>query len=62
LPDITTASDYAKLIGKHIKLMEELVKIMPDAIDTTWGGLKRVLTPEDHYLWLCEHHAQEYRR
>ena len=27
-----------------------------------WGGLKRVLTPEGHYLWLCEHHAVEYKR
>jgi small GTP-binding protein len=26
-----------------------------------WGGLKKVLTPEGHYLWLCEHHAQEYK-
>ncbi|MDI6792753.1 MAG: COR domain-containing protein [bacterium] len=25
-----------------------------------WGGLKKVLTPEGHYLWLCEHHAKEY--
>ena len=25
-----------------------------------WGGLKKVLTPEGHYLWLCEYHAQEY--
>ncbi len=25
-----------------------------------WGGLKKVLTPEGHYLWLCEHHAAEY--
>ena len=25
-----------------------------------WGGLSKVLTPEDHYLWLCEYHAQEY--
>ena len=25
-----------------------------------WGGLKKVLTPEGHYLWLCECHAQEY--
>lgn len=25
-----------------------------------WGGLRKVLTPEGHYLWLCEHHAQEY--
>ncbi|MBE8988171.1 COR domain-containing protein [Nostoc sp. LEGE 12450] len=27
-----------------------------------WGGLKNVLTPEGHYLWLCEHHAAEYKR
>lgn len=25
-----------------------------------WGGLRRVLTPEGDYLWLCEKHAQEY--
>lgn len=27
-----------------------------------WGGLKRVLTPEGHYLWLCGHHSVEYAR
>ena len=27
-----------------------------------WGGLKKVLTPEGHYLWLCEEHAGEYRK
>jgi hypothetical protein len=27
-----------------------------------WGGLKKVLTPEGHYLWLCENHAAEYKR
>jgi hypothetical protein len=26
-----------------------------------WGGLRKVLTPEGHYLWLCEYHAVEYR-
>jgi small GTP-binding protein len=25
-----------------------------------WGGLQKVLTPEGHYLWLCEYHAKEY--
>jgi internalin A len=25
-----------------------------------WGGLRKVLTPEGHYLWLCAEHAQEY--
>lgn len=27
-----------------------------------WGGLKKVLTPEGHYLWLCAYHAAEYAR
>ena len=26
-----------------------------------WGGLNRVLTKEGHYLWLCKHHADEYK-
>jgi small GTP-binding protein len=25
-----------------------------------WGGLRKVLTPEGHYLWLCKYHAREY--
>jgi internalin A len=33
-----------------------------DAVDEKqeWGGLEKVLTPEGHYLWLCEYHAKEY--
>ncbi|MFB8792263.1 MAG: COR domain-containing protein [Potamolinea sp.] len=26
-----------------------------------WGGLKLTVTPEGHYLWLCEYHAAEYK-
>ncbi|HAG85134.1 MAG TPA: hypothetical protein DCL61_29290 [Cyanobacteria bacterium UBA12227] len=26
-----------------------------------WGGLKKVLTPEGNYLWLCHHHAAPYK-
>ena len=26
-----------------------------------WGGLELVFTPEGHRLWLCEHHAAEYK-
>lgn len=25
-----------------------------------WGGLRRIITPEGHYLWLCEFHAEKY--
>jgi hypothetical protein len=27
-----------------------------------YGGLKRVLTPEEHVLWLCPKHAAEFAR
>ncbi len=27
-----------------------------------WGGLEKVLTPEGHYLWLCEAHARAYKQ
>ena len=82
------------MIKHDIKMMEELVKKLPEIerlpdreledkirrewvegaplralramLDEVhpnhnWGGLKKVLTPEGHYLWLCEYHAQEYK-
>ena len=85
--------EFEELVKHDIKLMEELVKKLPDIerasdrpLDETllperfegaplralrtlldevdpqrhWGGLKKVLTPEGHYLWLCEYHAREY--
>jgi GTPase SAR1 family protein len=44
--------------GATLRAMRQLL----DAVDAAqhWGGLRQVLTPEHHYLWLCEHHAQSY--
>jgi hypothetical protein len=38
------------------------VRALLDELDPShaWGGLRKVLTPEGHFLWLCEHHAKEY--
>lgn len=38
------------------------IRALLDQLDPSqhWGGLRKVLTPEGHYLWLCEHHAKEY--
>jgi len=38
------------------------LRVLLDEVDARheWGGLKKVLTPEGHYLWLCEEHAKEY--
>ena len=40
------------------------IRVLLDKLDPAqrWGGLQKVLTPEGHYLWLCEHHAREYLR
>jgi GTPase SAR1 family protein len=46
--------------GAELRALRKLL----DEVDTqqNWGGLKKVLTPEGHWLWLCEQHAQEYKR
>ena len=38
------------------------LRLLLDEKDTRrdWGGLRKVLTPEGHYLWLCETHARAY--
>jgi len=49
-----------RLQGAPLRALRQLL----DEFDPQqhWGGLRKVLTPEGHYLWLCEHHAQEYER
>ena len=90
--------EYEKLLKNDIKLMTELMKVIPEMEEDPatkladaagrvadperitgaslrairqlldekdkqqkWGGLKKILTPEGHYLWLCDHHAEEYK-
>jgi hypothetical protein len=45
--------------GAELRALRKLL----DEVDRQhqWGGLKKKLTPEGHWLWLCEEHAQEYR-
>ncbi len=46
--------------GAALRALRQLL----DEVDPAqnWGGLKKILTPEGHYLWLCEYHAEEYRK
>ena len=45
--------------GAELRALRRLL----DEVDPQhhWGGLKKVLTPEGHWLWLCDEHAKEYK-
>jgi len=49
-----------RIEGAELRALRKLL----DEVDPKqeWGGLKKVLTPEGHYLWLCEEHAMEYKK
>jgi internalin A len=49
-----------RIEGMELRALRKLL----DEVDTKqeWGGLKKVLTPEGHYLWLCKEHAEEYKK
>jgi small GTP-binding protein len=49
-----------RIEGMELRALRNLL----DEVDPQqeWGGLKKVLTPEGHYLWLCDYHAAEYKK
>lgn len=57
---IDETGDPEHISGAALRALRKLLDEQDAA--QHWGGLKKVLTPEGHYLWLCEHHAEEYRR
>ncbi|WP_251958782.1 leucine-rich repeat domain-containing protein [Nostoc commune] len=52
--------DPERVDGAALRALRQLLE--EEDPQQHWGGLKNVLTPEGHYLWLCEHHAAEYKR
>jgi internalin A len=46
-----------RLEGMELRGFRKLL----DEVDAKqeWGGLKLVLTPEGHYVWICKEHAEE---
>jgi GTPase SAR1 family protein len=44
--------------GAQLRNLRQLL----DQLDPNqhWGGLRKVLTPEGHYMWLCAEHAKQF--
>jgi len=57
-PDLGFGSPAARFSGVELRVIRKLLESLDS--QSYWGGLKRSLTPEGHYLWLCEDHAREY--
>jgi hypothetical protein len=60
LDDIGKVGRVEEAEGAALRALRKLL----DDVDPkqNWGGLAKILTPEGHYLWLCEDHAEEYKR
>jgi len=68
LPDIQDAdsltladsTELQRLQGAALRALRHFLEQKDPQRD--WGDLKKVLTPEGHYFWLCEYHAREYQK
>ena len=51
---------YRRIEGMELRSLRRLL----NGVDANheWGGLKKVLTLEGHYMRLCDKHAEEYRK
>lgn len=50
---------FYRFEGAQLRALRRLLNELDP--DHHWGGLNKVLTPEGHFLWLCDHHADEYK-
>lgn len=56
VPDTAVASAHGSALRAVFQVLNQ------EDPSQEWGGLRRVLTPEGRYLWLCETHAKQYVR
>jgi GTPase SAR1 family protein len=73
LPEVTIGNDLMRISTNEFRhripnehqseSLSELRKLLltldPDLEFGRMGGLTKTLTPEGHYLWLCDHHRKE---
>jgi hypothetical protein len=57
---VEEADGGERVVGAALRALRQLLEEQDPQQE--WGGLRRVVTPEGHYLWLCDYHAQEYLR
>ena len=56
----TSSEMPAPIEGYELRQLRALLKKSDP--NELFRGLEKILTPEGHYLWLCQEHAEEFRR
>jgi hypothetical protein len=57
LPAAESHGEHGHAEGPTLRTLRHLLDELDPA--SRWGGLRKILTPEQHYLWLCEEHAAD---
>ncbi|MCP4700859.1 MAG: GTPase [Gammaproteobacteria bacterium] len=52
-------SEMQEAEGESLRVLRRFLDKQPDKPE--WGGLRRTLTPEGHWLWLCDAHRKTYQ-
>ncbi len=56
----TESGDPGRAEGAALRVLRDLLDKQDP--QKAWGGLRKILSPEGHYLWLCDEHAALYAR
>ena len=62
-PKLSTSQKNSEILNEHkIRTIFRFFRKFLNSAEgsNNWSGLRKVFTPEGHYLWLCEEHATEY--
>ncbi|PWB21854.1 COR domain-containing protein, partial [Flavobacterium sp. HTF] len=70
--NISAAQEYGKIISENqiseitdysIDMPIRQIRTLLNSIDpkNEWAGLRRIVSPEGHILWLCKEHYAEYK-
>jgi len=61
--DLEATEDPTRAHGRPLHALRGILdKVEPGWSAQSCAGLRKVLTPEGHYLWLCDLHAKKYLR
>lgn len=54
----TQTDQFQRTVGPALRALHSFLKEADPS--QLWGGLDKIVTPDDNILWLCDKHRQQY--